>query len=164
MSAARERPPLRRLWRYAGPHRPRIVLATGFSVANKAFDLAPPFLIGVAVDSVVGGDVSFLGRWLGVDAATQLWLLAGVTLIVWALESLTEYIFQVQWRELAQTLQHDLRNDAYDHLQRLDMSYFEARSTGGLMSVLNDDVNQLERFLDIGANEVILQTADHGRC
>ncbi len=45
--------------------------------------------------------------------------------------------------------------DTYEHLQELDVEYFEDRSTGDLMAVLNDDVNQLERFLDIGANEVI---------
>ena len=52
-------------------------------------------------------------------------------------------------------MQHDLRVEAYDHVQRLELGYFEDQSTGGLMSVLNDDINQLERFLDIGANDVI---------
>ena len=126
-----------------------------FSVLNKTFDLAPPVLIGVAVDSVVAGEGSFLGQWLGLGAAGQLWVLAGTTFVVWALESITEYIFQVQWRELAQALEHDLRSETYDHVQRLDMGLFETRTTGGLMSVLNDDVNQLERFLDVGANEVL---------
>ncbi len=148
-------PPLLRLWRYAGRFRPRIVLAALFSVANKTFDLAPPFLIGIAVDSVVAGDGSALGRWLGLDAPGQLWVLAAATFAVWAFESITEYLFQVQWRELAQALEHELRSEAYDHVQRLDMSYFESRSTGGLMSVLNDDVNQLERFLDVGANDIL---------
>jgi ATP-binding cassette subfamily B protein len=78
-----------------------------------------------------------------------------LTLIIWALESLFEYLFSVAWRNLAQDIQHDLRIDTFDHVQGLDMSYFEERSTGGLMSVLNDDVNQLERFLDVGANDII---------
>ena len=55
----------------------------------------------------------------------------------------------------ATALQHDLRLDTYAHTQQLDMAYFEEQSTGGLMAVLNDDINQLERFLDIGANEII---------
>ena len=148
-------PPLVRLWRYAGAHRPRIVRAGLFSVLNKTFDLAPPFLIGVAVDSVVGGDGSFLGRTFGLAAVEQLWVLAAATFLVWALESATEYVFQVQWRGLAQALEHDLRTETYDHVQRLDVALFERRTTGGLMSVLNDDVNQLERFLDVGANEVL---------
>jgi len=40
-------------------------------------------------------------------------------------------------------------------VQRLELGYFEDQSTGGLMSVLNDDVNQLERFLDVGATAII---------
>ena len=49
---------------------------------------------------------------------------------------------------------HDLRVDAYDHVQHLELAYFEDQSTGGLMAVLNDDINQLERFLDVGASDV----------
>jgi ATP-binding cassette subfamily B protein len=66
-----------------------------------------------------------------------------------------EYIYARLWRNLAQTIQHDLRLDAYGHLQELELAYFEERSTGGLMSILSDDINQLERFLDVGANDLI---------
>ncbi|MBL4636698.1 MAG: ABC transporter ATP-binding protein [Kofleriaceae bacterium] len=52
-------------------------------------------------------------------------------------------------------MQHDIRLSTYEHLQSLDMRYFEDQSSGELMSVLNDDVNQLERFFDVGANEII---------
>ena len=59
------------------------------------------------------------------------------------------------WRNLAQTVQHELRVEAYDHLQKLEMAYFEAGSSGRLLAILNDDINQLERFLDHGANEIL---------
>ena len=122
------------------------------------FDLAPPILIGIAVDVVVSQEDSFLAS-LGIrEVTTQLWTLAIMTLVIWGLESLFQYLYQVEWRNLAQTLQHELRTDTYDHVQNLDMAYFEDQSTGGLMAVLNDDVNQLERFLDIGANEVLQVT------
>ncbi|MHC5833479.1 MAG: ABC transporter transmembrane domain-containing protein, partial [Nostoc sp.] len=39
------------------------------------------------------------------------------------------------------------------------LAYFEERSTGGLMSILSDDINQLERFLDGGANDIIQVSA-----
>jgi ATP-binding cassette subfamily B protein len=52
--------PLRRLWEYAVGHRRRIVTATSFSILNKAFDLAPPILIGTAVDVVVRREDSML--------------------------------------------------------------------------------------------------------
>jgi ATP-binding cassette subfamily B protein len=81
--------------------------------------------------------------------------LAIASFIVWGLESLFEYFFQVLWRNLAQTLQHEMRLAAYGHVQGLELAYFEDRSTGGLMSILNDDINQLERFLDGGANTIL---------
>jgi ATP-binding cassette subfamily B protein len=150
--------PLRRLWRYAARYRSRVVAASTWSILNKAFDIAPPFLIGLAIDIVVNGGTSFLSQFGFTDPRTQLVVLAGLTFVVWAAESLFEYLLGRGWRNLAQTIQHELRVDAYGHIQGLEIAYFEDQSTGELMAVLNDDVNQLERFLDRGANE-LLQTA-----
>lgn len=147
--------PLRRLLQYAGPYRGRIRLAALCSVLNKIFDLAPPLLIGVAVDVIVMRETSFLGRIGYEQPREQLYILSAATFLIWSLESLFQYFYAILWRNLAQTVQHDLRIDAYSHLQGLELAYYEERSTGGLMSVLNDDINQLERFLDNGANEVL---------
>lgn len=151
-------PPLRRLWRYSTSYRSRIIRATVWSFLNKAVDIAPPFLIGLAIDVVVNRGDSLLGQ-LGIsDPKNQIIAVALLTLVIWSLESMFDYLAEVEWRNLAQKTQHDLRVDTYHHLIGLDLSYFEDRSTGDLMAVVNDDVNQLERFLDVGANEVI-QTA-----
>lgn len=155
MKARNEQPPLRRLWQYAKGHRSAIIMATLYSILNKVFDLAPPALIGVAVDVVVNREESFLSVAGITEPADQLLLLAGLTVVAWGLESIFDYMMQLSWRNLAQTLQHDLRVDTYNHVQELEMAYFEDRSTGGLMAILNDDINQLERFLDTGANDII---------
>lgn len=150
--------PLRRLWIYARGFRRRIILASAGSILNKIFDLAPPALIGAAVDVVVQQEDSLIASFGFEDPGTQLVVLAVLTLIIWGLESLFQYFYAVLWRNLAQSLQHQLRVDAYGHVQSLELSYFEDRSTGGLMSVLNDDINQLERFLDVGANDLLQVT------
>ncbi|SKB13217.1 ABC transporter, transmembrane region [Planktothrix sp. PCC 11201] len=147
--------PLKRFLVYARPYQKTIGLATVYSVLNKVFDLAPPVLIGWAVDVVINPQVSFLSQWGIQGAFNQLLMLSFLSLIIWSLESVFEYAYKVLWRNLAQTLQHNLRLDAYGHLQNLELAYFEERSSGGLMSILNDDINQLERFLDMGANEII---------
>ena len=147
--------PLGRLWRYAAAHRPRVLLAATWSVLNKTMDLAPPFLIGIAVDVVVRRGDSFVAGLGVVDPRAQLGVLAGVTLVVWGFESLFEYLAKVSWRNLAQTVEHELRVDGYVALQGLDLEFFESRPTGDLVAVLNDDVNQLERFLDVGAHELV---------
>ncbi|MEX2582575.1 MAG: ABC transporter ATP-binding protein [Gemmatimonadota bacterium] len=150
--------PLRRLIRYARPYRARLWLASACSVLNKIFDLGPPALIGMAVDVIVQQEDSFLAGLGVTDVWDQLVLLSAITFAVWILESIFQYAYALLWRYLAQTVQHDLRIDAYEHLQGLELGYYEERSTGGLMSVLNDDINQLERFLDVGANEIIQVT------
>lgn len=150
-----DRHPLVQLLSYLKPYRTKVSLATLFSVLNKLFDLAPPILIGVAVDIVVQGTESFIGRLGIMDPADQLLFLAGVTAIVWILESLFEYIFKIYWRDLAQFTQDNLRTDTYRHLQEQELAFFEDQSSGDLIAILNDDVNQLERFLDHGANDLI---------
>jgi len=147
--------PLRRLWRYATAHRLPIARATIWSILNKTFDNAPPILIGAAIDIVVRQEGSVLASFGIEEPRTQVVVLAVLTFVIWALESLFEYLLHVEWRNLAQAIQHDLRIDAYSHMQHLEMQYFEDRNTGDLMAVLNDDVNQLERFLDNGANEIL---------
>ncbi|MEE2681973.1 MAG: ABC transporter ATP-binding protein [Planctomycetota bacterium] len=148
-------PPLIRLLRYARPFRLRILLASSCSILNKLFDLAPPFIIGAAVDVVVQKQDSIVARLGIADPFMQLVLLGVLTAIIWTFESLFEWLFGVLWRHLAQAIQHEARMDVFNHVQGLDLTWFEDRSTGGLLAVLSDDVNQLERFLDGGANDII---------
>jgi ATP-binding cassette subfamily B protein len=147
--------PLGRLLEYGHQYRVQIWQAIACSILNKLFDLAPPALIGAAVDVVVNEETSFIAQFGVTDVFGQLLILSGLTFIVWVMESVFQYAYDRLWRNLAQTLQHDLRLDVYRHLQDLDLAYFEERSTGGFMSILNDDINQLERFLDVGANEIL---------
>ena len=143
------------LLRLLAPYRKRLIQASGSSVLNKLFDLAPPVLIALAIDVMANEQSAWL-RQIGVRTVpAQLALLAVLTVVIWSLESFFEYLYGVLWRSLGQRLQHDLRLGAYDHLQRLDLSFFEQRSSGRLMAVLNDDINQLERFLDNGANDIL---------
>ncbi|MCV2351201.1 ABC transporter ATP-binding protein [Paucibacter sp. Y2R2-4] len=152
--------PFKKLLAYAQGHRRDIRLATLYSILNKFFDILPEVLIGAAVDVVVRGEQSFLAKNLLVnfgitDTWQQLLVLGALNVVVWIGESGFEYLLELKWRGLAQNIQHELRLDTYRHVQKLELSYFENQRTGALMSVLNDDINQLERFLNGGANQII---------
>ena len=149
------RHPLFRLLSQLSDHRGTIFLASICSVLNKIWDLAPPILIGLAVDVVAEKENSLLAEQGFTDPWVQLQVLAAITVVIWVLESLFQYLYGVLWRNLAQTAQHELRMDAYNHIQNLEMQWFSEQSTGGLMAIMNDDVNQLERFLDHGANDLL---------
>ena len=147
--------PFRRLLSHMKGHRKTIRLASICSVTNKIWDLAPPLLIGLAVDVVVLREDSFLASLGYTDPWNQLILLSVLTFAIWGLESLFEYFYGVLWRNLAQTVQHELRLDTFNHVQKQGMGWFDERQKGDILAILNDDINQLERFLDKGANDLL---------
>ena len=149
---------LKHLFAYSQQQKTKAKRGIVYSILNKLFDLAPPVLIGVAIDIVVEGNESFLASLGVVDRRRQLVVLAILTFIIWGLESLFDYLSAVTWRGISQDIEHNLRIETFQNVLGLDMKYFENKSSGRLMAILNDDVNQLERFLDTGANK-LLQTA-----
>jgi len=147
--------PFRRLLAYMKPHRATVRLAAFCSILNKFWDLAPPLLIGLAVDVVVLKEDSVLAGFGITDPWHQLIALSVLTFLIWGLESLFEYFYGVLWRNLAQTVQHELRLDTFNHVQQQGMAWFDERQKGDILAILNDDINQLERFLDKGANDLL---------
>ncbi len=156
--------PMIRLWRYARAYRNRIRLAVVYTVLNKLFDVLPEVLIGIAVDVVVRREASWLGQFGVTDAMAQLYILAALTALIWISESFFEYLYEVAWRELAQSIQHDLRMDVYRHVQTLHTSFLEDRQAGAVLSVMNDDINQLERFVNSGVAQIIQTIASTLLC
>ncbi len=147
--------PLKRLLQFARPYRRDIRLGALYSILNKIFDVLPELLIGVAVDVVVNQQDSFVARFGVKDPMQQLWLLVVITAVIWACESLFEYLHSLKWRNLAQNLQHDLRLATYQHIQKLPPDFVHQERSGRLMAVMNEDINQIERFLNTGTNDLI---------
>lgn len=147
--------PLVKLLKYGSKYRHDIRLAVIYSIINKLFDILPEVLIGVAVDVVVKRQHSFIAKFGITNVITQIVFLGVITGIIWILESLFQYLYSLKWCGLAQDLQHDMRIDTYNHVQNLPMEYFEDKALGNIMSILNDDINQLERFLNDGVNQIL---------
>lgn len=146
---------LKRLLSYSQKYKKDYYLGTLYSVLNKFFDVMPEILIGIAIDIVVNKETSFVAKLGLIDPFQQIIAIAVLTFFIWVFESLFEYLFSLRWKSLAQKIQHELRVESYAHVQSLDLALFESRTTGGLVSILNDDINQLERFLNDGANNLI---------
>ena len=100
-------------------------------------------------------EASFVAS-LGFTTATSQMVFLGVaTFLIWAFESWFEFLYSVQWKNIAQGIEHHIRIDAYSHVQDLDLEWYEKQKTGNITAVLNDDVNQLERFLNGGFNDIL---------
>mgnify|MGYP001266834011 CR=1 FL=1 len=141
--------------KYTIPWRAKISWAAFCSVMNKLFDIMPEILIGFAVDLVIKQQDSFIASLGFKSPESQVAILATFTFFIWVFESLFQYLYAIAWRGIAQSVEHDIRLDAYNHVQHLDLEWHETQRVGNLTAILNDDVNQLERFLDSGANDII---------
>ena len=156
MTAASQTYPLFRLLSYMKPFQWQYRLATFYSFMNKLFDIFPEILIGGAVDVVVNQRASWIAKLTGMeDMSMQLFLLGLLTFLAWGFESVFQYLYSIQWRNLAQTVEHRLRMDCYRHIQNARLEDVERTPIGQIIAIMNDDINQLERFLEDGINQII---------
>jgi len=145
--------PMRRLFAYMRPMRGRVLFSISSSATNKVLDLAPPVLVAWLTDVIVGTPpswISFIG-----DKFAQIVFVAVLTVLIFGLESVFQWMYQYGFMTLAQNVQHKLRLDAYSRMQDREIQFFEEHRLGKTLAMLNDDVNQLERFLNSAMSEIV---------
>lgn len=148
--------PMRRLFQYLNNYKGAFIQSTTASVINKIFDLMPPFLTAWFIDSVSGNPPVWMEKYLGYsDLLSIITFLSILTVFIFGMESLFEWMFKRGFLRLAQRAQHDLRVITYRKMQSREVAFFENQRTGNLMAILNDDINQLERFINSIFNEII---------
>jgi len=165
--------PIAQLIGYATPYWPRLSIGVFAAFLTRFARLVPPIIVGAAIDRVIfsSGEPGLLteagilpGGAIATDAAKidflqRLVLIAAVAYLV---RSVTRFVSRYLLQSGAQKIQRDLRNDTYDHLQHLSMDFFADHQTGGMMSILNSDINRLESFLNTEFRQLIRVVATVG--
>ncbi len=148
--------PMNRLFLFLKKYRKSLLGASSASIINKLFDLMPPVLTAWFIDVVSGNIPSWISKGIGITEVPSIIIfLLLLTIFIFFGESFFEWLFKRGFMRLAQRVQHDLRIQVYDHLQHRELTYFEDQRIGNLMSILNDDINQLERFLNDSFNTLL---------
>ena len=158
--AQRERvdnPMARLLGEYGRPYWLSVSLGIIASLAARLLDLLPVILLGVAIDSlfqqVEPFDIPLVPQaWLPTEPIDQFTLVVGLITAAFLTGAVFHWLRNYGFNAFAQEIQHDVRTDTYDTMQELEMGFFADKQTGELMSILSNDVNQLERFLNDGLN------------
>ncbi|ELZ74989.1 ABC-type transport system ATP-binding/permease protein [Haloferax larsenii JCM 13917] len=156
--------PMRRLFaEYGRENLPQFVLGVVASVVARVLDLLPPVVLGLAIDAIIRQEKSFAAAfpvvpeaWLApfVPAARsgQFFFAVGIIVFSFLGGAAFHWLRNWGWNSFAQNIQHAVRTDTYDRMQRLNMDFFADKQTGEMMSILSNDVNRLERFLNDGMN------------
>jgi len=158
--------PMVSLIRYALRYWPRLLVGVTTAIITRFARLVPALIVAATIDRVVLGeadpglltDVGLLPTGAIVGEAARLALLQRLVVIAavaYLIRSVTRFASRYLLQSTAQKVQRDLRNDAYDHLQRLSMDFFVNHQTGAMLSVLNSDINRLEQFLNSEFRQLI---------
>ncbi|MCG1002078.1 MULTISPECIES: ABC transporter ATP-binding protein [Halobacterium] len=127
------------------------------SIFARVLDLIPAIMLGYAVDALTQGRtfLPFLPASLRPATRTEE-LYAAVAIIAGAflVGAVFHWFRNWGWNSFSQHIQHAVRTDTYNKMQRLNMDFFATKQTGEMMSILSNDVNRLERFLNDGMNSV----------
>jgi ATP-binding cassette subfamily B protein len=165
--------PMWRLVGYATPYWPRLTAGVLTSFLTRFARLVPPIIVGAAIDRVIQGSgepgllttLGLLPAGTIEGSAARLALLqrlVAIAALAYLIRSITRFASRYLLQSTAQKIQRDLRDDGYDHLQRLSMDFFANHQTGGMMSILNSDINRLESFLNTEFRQFIRVVATVG--
>ncbi|MFW6317754.1 MAG: ABC transporter ATP-binding protein [Halorubrum sp.] len=156
--------PMKRLFlAYGRDYLPQVTVGIFASVFARLLDLLPPLMLGIAIDAVFYEDAAFSEQiplvvlpdaWLPTGQTEQFWFTIAVIGGAFGLGAGFHWIRNWGFNAFAQNIQHDVRTDTYDKMQRLNMEFFSDKQTGEMMSILSNDVNRLERFLNDGMNSL----------
>ena len=150
--------PMRRLFdEYGRENTVAFAVGVASSVVARLLDLLPPVLLAVAVDSIFFDERPFSlwlvpDAWLPTTQVEQLYVATGLIALSFLGGAAFHWTRNWGWNSFAQNIQHAIRTDTYDRMQRLNMDFFADKQTGEMMSILSNDVNRLERFLNDGMN------------
>jgi len=138
------------LWRivpFVRPYWRRATFGTVTNAIARLFDLLPMLIVGLIVDHIEreGGDLR----------PEPFFVYGGLVLLTFIGLAFFQTVSDYAWDTLAQKVRHDLRVRLYDHLQTLDVAYFEDRPVGDIMSVISNDVDQLENFLSDATTSIV---------
>ncbi len=135
---------LSRVLSYLKPYRRYVTLTLFFAILTTLLDLVPPWLIKVIIDELVADSGTDWVYWA-----------SGGLLFVYFARNYSNHLRIMVNNKVEQKVVFDMRSEVYRALQRLSMRYFENRSTGELMSRVNDDVNYVERIFIDGVEQVV---------
>jgi ATP-binding cassette subfamily B protein len=159
--------PMRRLFEYVLPYWKRLSAGIVMAFVMRFARLVPSLAIAAAIDRAIQtngrpgilADIGLItSSTIPAEQGAQIALLQRLGIIVgvaFVVQSIAQFASQYLFQSAAQEIQHDLRLDTYSHMQRLSMNFFNDHQTGGMMAILNSDINRLENFFNSEIRQII---------
>ncbi|NUE02890.1 ABC transporter ATP-binding protein [Halorubraceae archaeon YAN] len=123
------------------------------NVIARVASLLPPLVLGVAIDAIFNETSPFTlpfvpQAWIPATQAGQFQFAVALIVGSFVVTGIFTWIYGVAANNFAHRVMHDVRTDSFEKMQQLDMTFFDDKQTGEVLSVLNNDASNLEVFLD----------------
>ncbi|WP_135363028.1 ABC transporter ATP-binding protein [Halosimplex halophilum] len=146
--------------RFGDGHRRWFVLGVLASIGSRFFSLVPPVILGRAIDAIFRDDAAFTlpfvpAAWLPETTMGQFWFAIGAMAVAMLGQAVLIFTRATSLNLFSHRVKHEARTATYQQMQRLDMNFFNEVQTGELISILSNDTNRLEQFLDSMMGEMI---------
>ena len=138
---------LKRFAKYYRPHLPLFTLDFGCAFAMSGLDLVFPVAVQWSIDRVLPEH----------NFSLLLWICAGL-LGLYLVRALLEYIVDYWGHVLGVRMEYDMRQDLFDHIQKLSFRYFDQTKTGHIMSRLVNDLNEISELAHHGPEDLFIAT------
>ncbi|MFB6141398.1 MAG: ABC transporter ATP-binding protein [Halosimplex sp.] len=131
------------------------------SIGSRFFALVPPVVLGTAIDAIFARDPKPYAlplvptRWLPDTTMGQFWFSISLMGVAMVGQALLIFVRSSSLNLFSHRVKHEARTATYQQMQRLDMDFFNEVQTGELISILSNDTNRLEQFLDSMMGEMI---------
>ena len=135
---------LQYLNKYLYKYRIRIILGVVFTIAAKVFAVVAPSLIGDSITTVN----LYLNDPTGDLSITKNILLENIALIVGAaiLSGLFTFTMRQTIINVSRFIEFDLKNEIYQHYQKLSLNFYKNNRTGDLMNRISEDVSKVRMY------------------
>jgi ATP-binding cassette subfamily B protein len=145
---------IRRLLGYLKPYRRQLTLGMTAATVITLVSLIPPYLAGYLIDRVVRPAQA--GTLPLSRAITIAWLAVMAMALVYLVKQAAAYVRLRLMAILGEWVARDLRDELYEHIQRLSLAFFSRKRTGSLITRVSADTDRLWEFLAFGIVDVSL--------
>ncbi len=141
----------RKLTKFLSYYQPYLGLFTadlGCAFVAAGINLAFPLIIRYITKDVLGAGLAM--------AMATIWKLAILMLFLTAIEYCCNYFITSYGHVMGAKMEYDLRNELFDHLQKLSFNYYDNQKTGQIMSRITNDLFEITELYHHGPEDLLI--------
>ncbi len=127
---------IKRLWKYLTYYKSKLILALFLTILSNGLSLIGPYLTGEAIDAM-DGQVDF----------QRVYLYAGLMVAFYILAAVFNYLLRIAMVHVSQSVVYKMRKDLFEKLNRVEVSYFDTKQTGDIISRMSYDIDSINTSL-----------------